>query len=82
MPLQNALRGADGAGGGPGRSSGRDQTTKFCSEEKLFSQVLILTIILLAFAGATGAERRYSLISRRPYNNRYSDATGARDDRY
>jgi hypothetical protein len=48
----------------------------------MFIQVLILTIILLAFAGATGAERRYSLISRRPYNNRYNDATGARDDRY
>jgi len=48
----------------------------------MFTQVLILTMILLALAGATGAERRYGLISRRPYNNRYNDATGARDDRY
>jgi hypothetical protein len=46
------------------------------------TQVLIFLIFLMAFAGATGAERRYSLISRRPYNNRYNDATGARDDRY
>jgi hypothetical protein len=48
----------------------------------MFTQLLILSIMILAFAGGTGAERRYSLISRRPYNNRYNDATGARDDSY
>ncbi len=48
----------------------------------MLSQLLIFTTFVLAFAGATGAERRHSLISRRPYNNRYNDATGARDDRY
>jgi hypothetical protein len=48
----------------------------------MFDEMIILFVMLLAFAGATGAERRFSLISRRPYNNRYSDATGARDDRY
>jgi hypothetical protein len=48
----------------------------------MFTQLLILLIMALAFIGATGAERRYSLITRRPYNNRYNDATGARDDRF
>jgi hypothetical protein len=48
----------------------------------MFTQVLILMIIVLSCIGAPGAERGYSLIARRPYNNRYSDATGARDDRY
>jgi uncharacterized membrane protein YheB (UPF0754 family) len=36
------------------------------------------------FGGVTNALARRSnhdLINRRPYNNRYSDATGARDER-
>jgi hypothetical protein len=48
----------------------------------MFTQLFILLIMALALTGATGAERRHSLITRRPYNNRYNDATGARDDRY
>ncbi len=48
----------------------------------MFTQLLIFTIIMLALAGAVTAQRREGLISHRPYNNRYNDATGARDDRY
>jgi hypothetical protein len=44
--------------------------------------MLILLIMVLAFASAAGSARRNALIAHRPYNNRYSDATGARDDRY
>ena len=48
----------------------------------MLTQLLIFTFIMFAPAGAVAAQRRQGLISRRPYNNRYNDATGARDDRY
>ena len=48
----------------------------------MLTQLFIFAAVLLAFAGAFTAQRRQGLISRRPYNNRYNDATGARDDRY
>jgi hypothetical protein len=45
----------------------------------MFTFLLILTIILLTLASATRGSGS-SLIAHRPYNNRYSDATAARDD--
>ncbi len=48
----------------------------------MLTQVLIFTPTVLAVAGAVAAQGHQGLISRRPYNNRYNDATGARDDRY
>jgi len=48
----------------------------------MLTPLLIFTIVMLALAGAVATQRRDGLISRRPYNNRYNDATGARDDRY
>ncbi len=42
---------------------------------------LIVTIIFAAAIGFTlRAGRRDELIARTPYNNRYSDAAGARED--
>jgi hypothetical protein len=41
----------------------------------------IITFIIVATLGyALRAERTGSLIVRRPYNNRYNDAAGARED--
>jgi len=44
---------------------------------------IVITLTLLAAAASTllGRDRRYELITPRPYNNRYSDATAARDER-
>ncbi|MDE3070337.1 MAG: hypothetical protein KGJ43_06380 [Acidobacteriota bacterium] len=44
--------------------------------------ILILAVILPAVSVALRSGERESLISRRPYNNPYSDASGARDGRY
>jgi hypothetical protein len=48
---------------------------------------LFVTLILiggLALLGPVraGRQRRHALITEHPYNNRYSDATAARDMRY
>lgn len=40
--------------------------------------VTLLVIVVLGFALRSG--RTGELIVRRPYNNRYNDASGARDD--
>jgi len=42
---------------------------------------VIITFILVASLGyALRSGRSGSLIARRPYNNRYSDASGSRED--
>jgi hypothetical protein len=42
---------------------------------------IIFTLLILAALGyAPRADGTDSLIVRRPYNNRYSDASGARED--
>jgi len=42
-----------------------------------------ILIALLLVAGLGGALRRDGrLIARRPYNNRYNDASGAREDHF
>jgi len=40
--------------------------------------VTLLVVVVLAYALQSG--RRDELIVRRPYNNRYNDAAGARED--
>jgi hypothetical protein len=47
----------------------------------MLTSTLILAVILLSLGDAVRSHRR-GLIAGRPYNNRYSDATAARDDRY
>jgi hypothetical protein len=39
---------------------------------------IIITIVVLGYAPRSGSTGQ--LITRRPYNNRYSDASGARED--
>jgi len=43
---------------------------------------IIVTFILVAAFGHTLGPERDGLILHRPYNNRYNDASGARDDHY
>jgi hypothetical protein len=42
--------------------------------------ILITLTITYALGLALRSERNGQLIARRPYNNRYSDAAGARED--
>jgi hypothetical protein len=42
--------------------------------------LLIVTVLLVTFGAASGGVSGGALIVHRPYNNRYSDATAARDD--
>ena len=46
----------------------------------MFPSIIALAIIF-AWASAATRSQRYELITPRPYNNRYSDATAARDER-
>jgi hypothetical protein len=48
----------------------------------MLTSTLILVVILLTIGGTLPSQRRGGAGARRPYNNRYSDATAARDDRY
>jgi len=42
---------------------------------------IIITLIIIAVLGySLGAGRNDELILHRPYNNRYNDASGARED--
>jgi hypothetical protein len=42
---------------------------------------IVVTLLVLAFVGyAPRSARTGKLIVRRPYNNRYSDASGSRED--
>jgi len=42
--------------------------------------IIVTLLILAALSYALRADGTDSLIVRRPYNNRYSDASGARED--
>jgi hypothetical protein len=46
----------------------------------MLSAIFVTLIILLALGFGLRSERSGELILRRPYNNRYNDASGARDD--
>jgi hypothetical protein len=42
---------------------------------------ILITVLVVAVLGySLGSRRPGELILRRPYNNRYNDASGARDD--
>jgi hypothetical protein len=42
--------------------------------------ILITLLLVAALGGSFGASRIGGSILRRPYNNRYNDASGARED--
>jgi hypothetical protein len=44
--------------------------------------IIVTLAIAAAFGHALWAGRGERLITRRPYNNRYNDAAGAREDSY
>jgi hypothetical protein len=46
----------------------------------MFSAITVTLIIAAALGFAQRSERRGTLIIRRPYNRRYNDAPGARED--
>ncbi|HEV3034310.1 MAG TPA: hypothetical protein VGX72_05925 [Solirubrobacteraceae bacterium] len=47
----------------------------------MLAAVIITLLLVIAFIGyAPRSARTGKLIIRRPYNNRYSDASGARED--
>jgi hypothetical protein len=46
----------------------------------MFLAIIITLIIVLALGYALGGGRRGEIIVSRPYNNRYNDAAGARED--
>jgi hypothetical protein len=48
----------------------------------MLTSILVPLALVALLAGALRSRRNGGLIASRPYNNRYSDATGARDDRF
>ncbi len=46
----------------------------------MISAIFITIIVVAALGQAVGSERRGGLIARHAYNNRYNDASGARED--
>jgi hypothetical protein len=48
----------------------------------MLASIFVTLLILAALAAAFSRAADRSLINRRPYNNRYSDAAGARDDHH
>ena len=45
------------------------------------SQILVVLVLLVGWASALRRTGAHDLITPRPYNNRHSDATAARDER-
>jgi hypothetical protein len=46
----------------------------------MLSAIIVTLIVTTALGYALRTARSDGLISRRPYNNRYNDASGARED--
>lgn len=46
----------------------------------MLASIIVTLIILAALASAVRPPRDGGLIARRPYNNRYNDASAARDE--
>jgi hypothetical protein len=46
----------------------------------MLSAIIVTFLITAALAYAFGSGRRGGIILRHPYNNRYNDASGARED--
>jgi hypothetical protein len=47
----------------------------------MISSLIVVGVILGGASSALFRGSNHGLINHRPYNNRYSDATGARDER-
>ena len=45
----------------------------------MLASIIVAVVILAALANAFRPGRRSDIITSRPYNNRYNDASGARD---
>jgi hypothetical protein len=48
----------------------------------MLSSIFVTLIIIAGLGYALRSEHNGELISRRPYNNRYNDASGARDEHF
>jgi hypothetical protein len=46
----------------------------------MLASIFVTVLLVAALAYGLRAERNGGLIVRRPYNNRYNDASGARED--
>jgi hypothetical protein len=46
----------------------------------MLSAIIVTLVIIVALAFAVRSGRGGASIARHPYNNRYNDATGARED--
>jgi hypothetical protein len=46
----------------------------------MLSAIIVTTCIMFGLGYAFRGDRKAVTIRRRPYNNRYNDASGARDD--
>jgi hypothetical protein len=49
-------------------------------ESAMLTALLLTAYLVVGLAYAMGTRRGGDIITERPYNNRYSDATGARQD--
>jgi hypothetical protein len=48
--------------------------------DQMIASIFVTLTVVAGLGYALRSERGEQLISRRPYNNRYSDASGARED--
>lgn len=51
-------------------------------DEEMITSIIVTTVIAGALGYALRQGRHGDLIAHRPYNNRYNDASGARDDHF
>jgi hypothetical protein len=47
----------------------------------MISSIVVMLVLLAGWASALRRTGRYDLITSTPYNNQYSDASAARDER-
>jgi hypothetical protein len=48
----------------------------------MLASIFVTVLLVAALAHGLRSERKGGLIVRRPYNNRYNDASGAREDHF
>ena len=49
-------------------------------DRPMLASIIVTLLVVAALANGLRSERKRGLIVSRPYNNRYSDASGARED--
>jgi hypothetical protein len=62
------------------RVTGRRVNERRSKEQTMVSAIIVSVVIVLALGYGLRSRRSGDLIDSRPYNNRYSDATAARQD--